>query len=83
MKQAFIEDGNLLSKAEKERRVDECDLVTVIHHGGVPLGEVLRQLNAVIAGINDSTKKTGYIISYVHRYENETAILIKFDKGKT
>ena len=82
-KPTFIENGNLLSTAEKERRVDEADLVTIVHHEGTPLGEVLRRLNAIIADINDQKQKTGYRVLYVHRYEHESAILIKQESGRT
>jgi hypothetical protein len=78
---AFIDDGNLLSKAEIERRVDECDLVTIVHHPGVQLGEVLSQIDGIIADFNDPVKKSGYRVTHVHRYKHQSAILLKLEKA--
>jgi hypothetical protein len=69
----IIEFGKFLSDAEKERRVEECDMMTIIHHAGTPDAEVMKQLNEIINDLPAS----GMVVMHAHRYQDETALLLK------
>jgi hypothetical protein len=73
---SIIEFGKFLSGAEKERRVAECDMLTIIHHAGTPDAEVTKELNEII----NELPASGFIMMHAHRYENETALLLKKTK---
>jgi hypothetical protein len=55
---------------------DECDMVAIIRHKETPDAEVTKQLNDIINEIPASD----YTVMHVHRYENETALLLKKTK---
>ncbi len=75
-----IDQGNHLSKAEVERRVDACDIVVTLKHPTYTAHEAIK---LVRDAIKEAERGGEYKVLHAHVYPKETALLVKELKKPT